>query len=84
MAQGHLSRTTPSIWSAVSRARDLVDRHIRLWGLDAPTEVVVTSPTQEQLDAWVARVVSQQTVEVEEYDVVEGILVGDEEDEDAV
>jgi hypothetical protein len=71
--------TDPEHLAAVARARDLVDRHIRLWGLDAPTEVVVTSPTQEQLDAWVARVVSQQSVEVEEFDIIEGEVIGDDD-----
>jgi hypothetical protein len=75
------SPTDPEHLLAVAKARDLVDRHIRLWGLDAPTEVVVSSPTQEQLDAWVARVVSTQTPEVEEYDIINAEVT---EDDDAV
>lgn len=49
-----------------------LDRLIKLYGLDAPTEMVVHTPTQSQLDAWVARVVSVQAGDVEEDDIVEG------------
>lgn len=36
----------------------VVDRHAKLMGLDAPTEVVVHNPTTTEIDAWVAQVLS--------------------------
>jgi len=40
------------------RALRTIDRWIKLYGLDAPTEVIVHSPTQDQIEAFVARVVT--------------------------
>jgi len=39
---------------AAKVALAIIDRHVRLHGLDAPTEVVVHSPTAAEIDAWVA------------------------------
>lgn len=36
----------------------VIDRHARLMGLDAPTEVVVHNPTTVEIDQWVAEVLS--------------------------
>lgn len=71
----------PDHLAAVKESRGTVDRWIKLLGLDAPTEVVITSPTQEQIDQWVARVVSNQLPSVQEYDIVEADIL---EDDDAV
>jgi hypothetical protein len=57
---------------AVAKARDIIDRHARLFGLDAPTEIVVHSPTQTELDAWVTQVVSHTVPEVAEFDIIAG------------
>lgn len=46
---------------AVDKARGLIDRHVKLFGLDAPTEVVVHTPAAAEIDAWVAAVVDQTT-----------------------
>lgn len=32
----------------------LIDRHVRLFGLDAPQQMVVYSPAQGEIEAWVA------------------------------
>lgn len=89
LASKRLDRLLRAVWSkaidpeapeqlaAAGRARELIADHRRLWGLDAPSEVVVTSPSQAELDAWVARVVSQQVPDVPEYDIIEGEIVGD-------
>lgn len=50
----------PEHLPAVRVALTLVDRHIRLLGLDAPTEVVVHTPTTAEIDAWVAMMLRQR------------------------
>jgi hypothetical protein len=49
---------------AVKVARELIDRLIRLYGLDAPTEVVVHNPTAAEIDAWVATVITAGTADL--------------------
>lgn len=39
---------------AAKVALAIIDRHSRLHGLDAPTEVIVHTPTTSEIDAWVA------------------------------
>lgn len=60
---------------AVRVARELVDRQVRLYGLDAPQEVVVHSPTAAEIDAWVAAVVSNEPLAA-----IEAAVVGDNGD----
>ena len=57
---------------AVTKARELVDRHARLYGLDAPTEVVVHNPTQTELEAWVTRLLAETEPRVVGYDIIAG------------
>lgn len=90
MAGARLERLIRSVWTkaidpanpehlvAVGKARDLIDRHAKLYGLDAPQEIVVHSPTQAELEAWVARVASGAIPAVEEADIFD---VEYEEDE---
>jgi len=49
----------PEHLAAVRVAQGLVDRIIKLNGLDAPTEIVVHSPTVSEIDQWVATVLAQ-------------------------
>src|SRR5215475_7110801 len=70
LAGARLERLLRSVWpkaidpdhpdhlTAVTKAREIVDRHAKLFGLDAPQEIVVHSPTQTELEAWVARVIA--------------------------
>lgn len=51
------------------RALRSIDRWIKLHGLDAPTEVIVHSPTQDQIEAFVARVVNHGRPELPEGDI---------------
>lgn len=44
---------------AAKAALQFIDRHARLLGLDAPTEVVVHNPTMSEIDAWVATMLQQ-------------------------
>jgi len=71
-----LERLLRSVWAkatnpdhvehlpAVKVARELIDRLIRLYGLDAPTEVVVHNPTAAEIDTWVATVIAAGTADL--------------------
>lgn len=64
-----LERLLRAVWSkaidpenpeqmvAHQRALSVIDRHAKLFGLDAPTEVVVHTPTADELQNWVADVI---------------------------
>lgn len=92
VAGARLDRLLRSVWPkaidpshpdhllAVTKAREIVDRHAKLFGLDAPVEVIVHNPTQAELEEWVARVVAVRTPDVVEYDIIAGqVLAADEE-----
>jgi len=63
---GRLERLLRGVWGkatnpdhaehlpAAKVALAIIDRHVRLYGLDAPAEVVVHSPTTAEIDSWVA------------------------------
>src|SRR5262245_42919969 len=61
---------SPDQMVAVSKAREVIADHRKLFGLDAPTEVIVHNPSQAELEAWVAKVVAFHTPEVVEYDII--------------
>ena len=63
-------RDDPEQLFAVQRATSLVDRLIKLHGTDAPTEVVVHTPTTAEIDSWVRQMVGTSVVDVVEADVV--------------
>lgn len=63
---------------AVGRYREIVADQRRMWGIDAPQELLITNPTQRELDAWVGLAVSQGIPDVEEDDVVDGEVIDDE------
>lgn len=44
---------------AVRTALSIIDRHTRLYGLDAPTEVTVHTPAASEIEAWVNAVIAQ-------------------------
>jgi hypothetical protein len=87
VAGARLERLLRSVWPkainpddpdhlvAVGKARDLVDRHAKLFGLDAPQEVVVHTPTATELEAWVARVIAVGQPQVDGYDIVAGEIL---------
>lgn len=71
--------TDPEHLPAARTALQLIDRHSKLLGLDAPTEVVVHNPTQTEIDAWVVSVLQANAVQqVEEADVTLSIEATDE------
>lgn len=83
IASARLDRLLRGVWSkaidpdhpdhliALSKAREVIADHRKLFGLDAPTEVVVHSPTQHELEAWVAKVVTSIGPGVVEYDILD-------------
>jgi len=68
-----LERLLRSVWTkatnpdneehlaAVKVARELIDRYCKLFGLDAPSEIVIHNPTANEIDSWVASIVGKQT-----------------------
>jgi len=60
----------------ISKAREVIADHRKLFGLDSPVEVVVHNPSQAELEAWVAKVVAFQMPEVVEYDIIAGEIEG--------
>ena len=101
VAGARLERLLRSVWPkaidpdspdhliAVSKAREIVDRHAKLYGLDAPTEVVVHNPTQTELEAWVTRLLAETEPRVVGYDIIAGEVEssslsepGDDDDDD--
>jgi hypothetical protein len=68
----------------VRTALALVDRHARLWGLDAPQEMIMYNPTATEMDQWIAT--HRKAIEQdypEEADIIEGSVIssdiGDDE-----
>lgn len=89
LAGARLERLLRSIWnkaidpndpeqmSAVQRARELIDRHAKLFGLDAPTEIVVHNPTKTELETWVLKVMAAGAPQVEEEDIFDAEVLDD-------
>jgi hypothetical protein len=78
-----IDRLIRSVWTKATTARDpehlpavrtalaLIDRRIKLYGLDAPTTIAVYSPTTSEIDAWVASMSAQQAdLGIEEPDLI--------------
>lgn len=98
LAGARLERLLRGVWSrainpedpdhlaAVNTAKGLIDRHARLYGLDAPTQYVVSSPTQQELEAWVNRISAATVPELPEADIFGDVVEGQvtSESEDAV
>lgn len=60
---------------AVRTALALIDRHARLYGLDAPQEVIVYNPSASEIEAWVSQMtMTLSTVE----GVIEADIIGDD------
>ena len=69
---------------ANGRAGDLLSRWTKLMGLDAPTEVVVHTATTAELNAFVAKIITKGTPDVDEGDIFDVDVVDEEETGDAV
>lgn len=66
----------PEHLPALRTAVTIIDRHAKLHGLDQPSEVIVHTPTQTELDQWVAAMVANTMP-----DIIEGEVVDFEDDE---
>ena len=96
MASLRLDRLLRSVWPkavdpdnpehllAVTKAREVISTFTKLHGLDAPSEVIVHSPTADAIEQWVARAVSLGLPEVDEDDVIDVDFDDPEEDGDAL
>jgi hypothetical protein len=83
MAGKRLDRLLRAVWgkaldpdhpeqlAAVRTAREIVGQHSKLFGLDAPTEHVIHSPSESEIAQWVASVTVQQRPQLEEADIFE-------------
>lgn len=90
MAGKRLERMLRGVWSkaidpdnpehllAVDKARLIIDRHAKLYGLDAPTEVVVTNPAQQELEQWVSEVIKSKAPQLDEADIFDAEWTEDE------
>lgn len=77
-----LDGDSPEHLPAVKVAVSLIDRHIRLLGLDAPQEVAVYTPAASEIERWVNDQLSQvmPVASVQQMDVVEGLVMAVETD----
>lgn len=87
MAGARLERLLQAVWSraldttepeqmvGVNRARELIADYRKLYGLDAPTEIMVHTPTQVELEAWVLRMTATMVPEVVEPDIFDAEVV---------
>lgn len=66
---------------AVTKAREVIASFTKLHGLDAPSEVIVHSPTADAIEQWVARAVSLGLPEVDEDDVIDVDFETDPDDD---
>jgi len=59
--------------AAARTALAVIDRHAKLYGLDAPTVHAIYSPTQTEMEQWLARIAEQvREGQPEEYDIIAG------------
>jgi hypothetical protein len=66
----------PEHLAAMSKARDVIGDHRKMYGYDAPQEVVIHRPDQAEIEAFVARLINPSPVT--EYDIIEGTVVSDD------
>lgn len=76
-----LDPDSPDQMVAQQRAREHIMSQAKILGLEAPTEMVVHSPTLNELEAWVAQAMATRTDghELEEPDIFEIEVVEDAE-----
>ena len=87
MADMRYSRLLRAVWSmatspddaqflpAQRAARELIDRLVALHGAAAPQEFIVTTPSEAELRAWVAKVAGIEAPPVVEYDIFDAEVV---------
>lgn len=65
----------PDNLSAVTKARELVLDHAKLFGYIAPTEVAIHNPMAAEIEAFVGKVLADRKPPVEEDDILEDEVV---------
>ncbi len=66
----------PEHLAAARTAIAVIDRHARLYGLDAPTEMVVYTPAAAEIERWVTGMAQKQVGAMpEEANILEGEVV---------
>lgn len=83
LAGARLNRLLRGVWAkaiddkhpeqmvAVTKAREIIAQESKLFGLDAPTEVVVHNPTQQEIEAWVVQITAHSEPPVQEANILE-------------
>lgn len=66
---------------AVGKAVSIIDRHIRLFGLDAPTEMIVHNPDEGAIQAWVVSVLNQGSPDLVDADILDAEVIEAEVEE---
>lgn len=75
-------QNSPEHLPAVGKQRELIADFIKLWGLQAPTEIAIKTPSQAELEQFVTQITGVHALE-EATDIFEGEIVEDEEPESA-
>lgn len=70
----------PEQLQAMSRLREINQSYTKLYGLDAPSEMIVHTPTREELDAWVNSQTKAEVASLEEDDIFDVEWTEDEQD----
>jgi hypothetical protein len=100
LARLRLERLMRGVWSkaidpedpehlqAVTKAKEIIAQITKLEGTDAPTEVTVYSPAQQEIEAWVAEQVNKTVPQLEESsifdddpEIIEGEIVDPDDDD---
>jgi hypothetical protein len=69
-------RGYPAREAALANAIRAAEKIIKLYGLDAPTEMVVHTATTEQINAWIQSMMAERVAQYpQEVDVVQGTVV---------
>lgn len=72
-----IDEKNPEHLNAVTKARELIAQHTKLFGLDAPTEVTLHTPAAQELEQWVAEVTKVNRPELEEADIFDAEILDD-------
>jgi len=76
MDPGTEDAPNPDHLSAVKTAAEITDRFVKLYGLAAPTEIAIRTPTQQELETWVQEVSGKKPLEeADPFDIVDGEVV---------
>lgn len=64
-----IKEDSPEQMTALTKAREIIAQHTKLYGLDAPSELVVHTPTKDALEEWVNSALSHKTPDIDEFDI---------------